>query len=187
MRWTRLRRRNSVTEAFGAASTPKPAHRGRNGIIVAALVALWLVLDQATKVFFNQFPEGTVVFGPFGDFLCLRTVHNTGAAWGMMDGSTLLLGVVSLLVVAALLVFLFVLAPDASPLTAVAIGLVAAGGIGNAIDRFFLGYVVDFIQPLFIDFPVFNIADIGVTCGFVLLVLSMLMTEGREKTEEGEE
>ena len=98
-----------------------------------------------------------------------------------------MLGVVSLLVVAALLVFLFVLAPDASPLTAVAIGLVAAGGIGNAIDRFFLGYVVDFIQPLFIDFPVFNIADIGVTCGFVLLVLSMLMTEGGEKTEEGEE
>ena len=47
--------------------------------------------------------------------------------------------------------------------------------------------MVDCIQPLFIDFPVFNIADIVVTSGFVLLVLSMLMTEGREKTEEGEE
>ena len=70
-----------MTEAFGAVSTPKPAHRGRNGIIVAALVALWLVLDQATKVFFNQFPEGTVVFGPFGDFLCLRTCWALSPFW----------------------------------------------------------------------------------------------------------
>lgn len=62
-------------------------------------------------------------------------------------------------------------------------GLVAAGGIGNAIDRFALGYVVDFIQPLFIDFPVFNVADIGVTCGFVLLVLSLLLQRPASDSE----
>lgn len=157
--------------------SPQTTYRRRNGIIVAAIVAIWLLLDQATKVYFNQFSEGSLVMGPFGDIVCLRTVHNTGAAWGMMDGATFLLGAVSVLVVIALLVFLFVLAPDASALSAVAVGLVAAGGTGNAIDRFCLGYVVDFIQPLFIDFPVFNIADIGVTCGFVLLVLSLFLKQ----------
>lgn len=151
--------------------------RGRNAAIVAVVAALWLIIDQATKAFFNQFPVGTVVFGPFGDFLCLRTVHNTGAAWGMLDGATLLLGLVSVAVVIVLLVLLFAYAPNAPVLSAVAVGLVAAGGIGNAIDRFSLGYVVDFIQPLFIDFPVFNVADIGVTCGFVLLVLSLFLSE----------
>lgn len=55
------------------------------------------------------------------------------------------------------------------------LGIVAAGGIGNAIDRFFTGYVVDFICFDFIDFPVFNIADVGVTCGILLLVILMLM------------
>lgn len=54
------------------------------------------------------------------------------------------------------------------------IGVVVAGGIGNAIDRFVTGYVVDFICFDFINFPVFNIADIGVTCGVVILVTIML-------------
>lgn len=170
----------------GASQTAPRAHRARNGAIVAVIVVLLLGIDQATKAFFNQFPMGSVVAGPFGDILCLRTVHNTGAAWGMMDGATVLLGVLSVAVVAVLLVFLFVLAPDASPLSAVAVGLVAAGGIGNAIDRFALGYVVDFIQPLFIDFPVFNVADIGVTCGFVLLVLSLLLQRPASDSENPE-
>ena len=52
--------------------------------------------------------------------------------------------------------------------------LVVAGGLGNAFDRFMLGYVVDFINLTFIDFPVFNIADIGVTCGFVLAAIAFL-------------
>lgn len=166
-----------MTEEAQSPFAAVRTHRGRNAAIVAVIVALWLVIDQATKAFFNQFPAGTVVFGPFGDFLCLRTVHNTGAAWGMFDGATVLLGLVSVAVVIVLLALLFVYAPNASALSAVAVGLVVAGGIGNAIDRFALGYVVDFIQPLFIDFPVFNVADIGVTCGFVLLVLSLLLSD----------
>ena len=54
--------------------------------------------------------------------------------------------------------------------------LVVAGGIGNAIDRFSQGYVVDFIEPVFIDFPVFNVADIGVTCGFVLFLVGVIVS-----------
>ena len=53
--------------------------------------------------------------------------------------------------------------------------LVVAGGIGNAIDRFSQGYVVDFIDLAFMDFPVFNVADIGVTCGFVLFLVALVM------------
>lgn len=62
-----------------------------------------------------------------------------------------------------------------STLQVVLIAIVAAGGIGNAIDRFMTGYVVDFICLDFIDFPVFNIADIGVTCGIVLLAITVFM------------
>ena len=52
--------------------------------------------------------------------------------------------------------------------------LIVAGGLGNALDRFTLGYVVDFIDTTFISFPTFNVADIGVTCGFVLFFAGML-------------
>ena len=54
------------------------------------------------------------------------------------------------------------------------VAIVAAGGIGNAIDRFVTGYVVDFICFDFVNFPVFNIADIGVTCGILLLLTNLL-------------
>ena len=54
-----------------------------------------------------------------------------------------------------------------------------AGGIGNAIDRFVRGYVVDLIDPTFIDFPVFNVADIGVTIGIVLFMASLIASSRR--------
>ena len=58
-----------------------------------------------------------------------------------------------------------------------------AGGLGNAVDRFTLGYVVDFIDPVFIDFPTFNIADIGVTCGFVIFFAALFLRARREEAE----
>ena len=59
-----------------------------------------------------------------------------------------------------------------------------AGGIGNAIDRFAQSYVVDFIEFSFIDFPVFNVADIGVTCGFVLLFIGLILAFKNEKNKD---
>ena len=80
----------------------------------------------------------------------------------------------SLLVCAALTAYLVVAARRANLVEVVGIALVVAGGLGNALDRFTLGYVVDFIDTTFIEFPTFNVADIGVTCGFVLFFAGML-------------
>ena len=97
----------------------------------------------------------------------------------MFGDSTFALGVVSVIVcIAVVLVFLFyewAFGHRATALETCALSLIAAGGIGNAIDRFVNGFVVDFIDLTFMDFPVFNIADIGVTCGFVLLVIGYLL------------
>ena len=67
-------------------------------------------------------------------------------AWGMFSDSTLALGVMSLLVCVVLALYLLVLSPRASLAQALGVALVVAGGIGNAIDRFSQGYVVDFID-----------------------------------------
>ena len=53
--------------------------------------------------------------------------------------------------------------------------VILAGAVGNLIDRIMNGFVVDFIYFQIINFPVFNVADIGVTCGFALLVISMFL------------
>ena len=71
----------------------------------------------------------------------------------------------------------------------VSLALVVAGGIGNCIDRLTTGYVVDFIRLTFIDFPVFNVADICVTCGVVLFLIALIRIEfasgADAKTGEG--
>ena len=168
---------------MGSNPSPSKRARGRNAVIFASIVVVWLLVDQASKAYFESFQPGSVIAGPFFGVFDLTLVHNTGAAWGMFGDMTLLLAVLAIVVCVAAALYLFVFAPASSALAAVGLSLVVAGGIGNAIDRFSNMYVIDFIRPVFIDFPVFNIADIGVTCGCVLFIASLVaewVREGRE-------
>lgn len=148
--------------------------RRRNLCVFAAVVLLWLAADIATKAVCNGYGLGEVIAGPFLGLVQFRLAHNTGAAWGMFGDSTFALGVMSLLVCAALTAYLVATAKRANLAEVIGVALVVAGGLGNALDRFTLGYVVDFIDTTFIEFPTFNVADIGVTCGFVLFFAGML-------------
>lgn len=162
---------------------------GRKVALFAAVAVAWLVFDRVTKAYF----EGAYELGQTSasDYVLFRfcLVHNTGAAWGIFGDSTFALGVLSS-VVCVIIAVLFLLwgkvalhAP--SVLETCSLALVFSGGIGNAIDRFMQAYVVDFIDFTFMDFPVFNIADIGVTCGFVLLVLGYLLASRHDAPQAG--
>ncbi len=163
-----------------AVGTDKRSLRDRNLILFAVVAVLWLGADIATKAYFNGFPVGSVVAGPFLGLVQFRVAHNTGAAWGMFGESTFALGVLSIAVCAALGAYLLLIARRARAVEVLGIALIFAGGLGNALDRFTLGYVVDFIDTTFMEFPTFNIADIGVTCGFVLFFAGMLWSMRRE-------
>ena len=65
--------------------------------------------------------------------------------------------------------------PPKHSLEKISICLIAGGALGNFADRIFRGYVVDFIKVLFIDFPVFNFADILVTCGSFMLIIYLII------------
>lgn len=157
--------------------------RTRNAMVFAGVALVWFVFDVLTKRFFNAYAVGEHIAGPFANVFQFTLVHNTGAAWGMFGGSTFALGMFALVVCAVLMAYLFLFEPRAHWSCAVGVGMVVAGGVGNALDRFTLGYVVDFIEPVFIDFPVFNIADIGVTCGVVLVLVSMLVALRKDEQE----
>lgn len=165
------------------AGASVPRHRrGRTALLFAAIVAVWLAFDVATKAWIaGGWEQGDVITGPILGLVRFHLVHNTGMAWGMFGDSTFALGVMSLVVCAVMTAYLFLFAPRSNVLETVGIALVVAGGLGNALDRFTLGYVVDFIEPVFIDFPVFNVADIGVTCGFVIFLVGMVLAWRREE------
>lgn len=146
--------------------------RARHALAFFAIAVAWIAIDQAAKRYFESAQElGAVVPGLNFGIVQFRLVHNTGAAWSLFSDMTWLLGVVSLVVCAGMLVYALFWVKRPNWVLTCGAALVFAGGIGNAIDRFSQGYVVDFIEATFIDFPVFNVADIGVTCGFVLALI----------------
>lgn len=163
-----------------SATTQKGGGRfARNAGVLALVVVVWLVLDRATKVYFDSFDVGDVVANLAG-ILRLDLVHNTGMAWGAFAGQVPVIVIFTAVLCAAILAFALYWARDAGVADMVALGLLLAGGLGNLYDRVVYGYVVDFITPLFIEFPTFNVADIGVTCGVVLLAIIWIVQAVRE-------
>lgn len=155
-------------------------------VLFVVLAAAWVALDAFTKAQFHDGVVGRVVFGPVLGLFDFRLIHNTGGAWGIFSNSTFALGVFSLAVCLIASIYFFIASKHMNLFETVGFALVVAGGIGNAIDRFVLGYVVDFIEFAFFEFPVFNVADIGVTCGFVILIIGLIVdfSKGDESDKE---
>lgn len=106
----------------------------------------------------------------------LLLVRNTGAAFSLGEGAGWVFVLIALAVVAAVAVYVW--RSDTMPTyLVVTLGLVAGGGIGNLIDRVSRGWVCDFLATSFVDFPVFNVADIFVCCGVAATVVAMYLWE----------
>ena len=97
----------------------------------------------------------------------LTRLHNTGAAWGSFSGKTALLAAVTVVLLLAV-AWLVLKRIVRHPLGLCAAMLVLGGGIGNMIDRVCRGYVVDMFDLEFMDYPIFNLADIFVVMGVIL-------------------
>lgn len=135
-------------------------------------------LDQLTKaLMMHRLPLGQVEPALPG-LLQWRRVENTGAAFSLFHGGVVWLGLISLLVSLGLVLWLL-RRPPRRPLNAVAYGLVLAGALGNGLDRWFRGAVVDWIELVPIAFPVFNLADVAINVAVALLLLDALVQSRR--------
>jgi signal peptidase II len=148
-------------------------------------MALWLIADRCTKIMMDSgHAVGAYLGSPLPSVFDFRLVHNGGAAWGLFGGASIALGIGALVVSLCLIIFVCRRKPSSlSFLLSVLAALICAGGIGNAIDRLSLGYVIDFIEPTFISFPVFNVADIGVTVGVALMFVYLIIEWHSEPSE----
>ncbi len=142
-------------------------------IAVAVLVAI----DQLTKAYaVNSLKNGTPVILIKGVLqLYYLPNGNTGAAFGILSGHRVLFLFIAAFVV-GVIAYALISIPDEKRLLTLRVLLVfiAAGGIGNMIDRFMLGYVIDFIYFYLINFPIFNVADCYVTVATVSVALLIL-------------
>ncbi|MCM1133229.1 MAG: signal peptidase II [Ruminococcus flavefaciens] len=154
-------------------------------LIISALVLIGA--DQLVKYWaVNSLqPVHTMDFIKFGDFriLDLTYLENDGAIFGSMSGQKwFLVGFTSIIIIAGIVVMF--LSAKKSKFLSFCIMLFVAGGIGNLIDRIRLGYVVDMFEVKLFHFAIFNVADICVTCAFVLIFVYVLFIE--PKTEKAQ-
>ncbi len=153
-------------------------------ILAISVSALFLLADRITKyLVVSGMTEGqSIPFIP--KFMDFTYITNDGAAWNFLSGRTWLLVVFTAIVMVGCIVFLIINGKK-EPLLFWSICLVVSGGVGNMIDRIFnKGQVIDFLKTLFIDFPIFNIADCAVVIGAGLLILYFILDTIREAKEE---
>ena len=150
---------------------------------------IWLIItifitvaDQVTKYFVASvmtLGETSFSLGLFD----ITYVRNEGAAFSMLSGRMSLLSIISVVFCIAVIIWWLKKKPT-HPMLCTSVTLLFAGALGNAIDRITRGYVVDFIRATFINFPIFNIADIAITVGACLLILYEIAFNKEDKNED---
>ncbi len=157
-------------------------------LIIAIVLSLAVFgVDIGTKYYFDSFlGSEPVSFLP--GFIRFIKVHNTGAGYGIFEGKTIFLIILTALLIGifiACYVLKFVKSKtQISKTLSVAFGFIVGGSFGNLFDRIFLGYVRDFIDFDFMTFPVFNLADVALCIGIVILIVYFLFIMPKEKPKE---
>jgi len=135
------------------------------------VAVMGLVVDQLTKLavsrYFSELGETVPLWE---DVFHFTYVVNTGAAFSLFEDQLTWLRWLSFAVTIGLILF-GVWSPRLPKLEQYGYGFVLAGAAGNGIDRFLLGFVIDFLDFRFIQFPVFNIADICINIGVICLII----------------
>lgn len=155
-------------------------------VLAIITAAFFLAVDQITKYIVMSNMELGQSIDFIDGLLDFTYIHNDGGAWGMLGGSRwLLIGLTSVIMVA--LIILLIKNGRKSKLFFWAGCLIVSGGIGNMIDRVFRGgEVVDFIHTIFINFPIFNVADCAVVIGAGLLILYFVLDMKNDIKKEKE-
>ncbi|MHB1314369.1 MAG: signal peptidase II [Christensenellales bacterium] len=153
-------------------------------ILVIALVAVDQLVKNLAEI---HIAPGSIV--PLVDgIIDLTFVQNTGAAFSMFSNSFYFLLGVRIFAGAAMIFILVRYHERLHALLRVSMGLILAGALGNLIDQILLGQVRDMFAFRFVDFAVFNVADICITIGAVLLFADLIFFKGqsffREKEKE---
>lgn len=156
-------------------------------ISCSVMIFLIIAFDQITKYFASLNLKNADAVGFIPGLVQFRYAENTGMAFSMLSGARWVFILVT--VIACVLVLYYLFSDRCKSLWLYwSLGVIVSGGIGNLIDRIKFGYVVDFIEPTFVDFAVFNIADCAVTCGAVSLIAYLvydMIRDSKQSKENG--
>lgn len=135
-----------------------------------------IIIDFITKLIIsnNLVMNSSVEIIP--NFFSLTYTHNYGGAWSIFNNNTLAITIISFIVIMGIIYYLLK-NKVTKKIEVIGYSLLLGGAIGNLIDRIVYGYVIDFLDFYIFkyDFPIFNVADIGIVVGIILLLVSMIL------------
>ncbi|MCI3921057.1 signal peptidase II [Paenibacillus sp. TRM 82003] len=150
-----------------------------------------LALDQWTKQLVLTRMDLGEVIPIWGEFFQLTSHRNRGAAWGILEDQMLFFIVVTTIVVIGIVYYMIHTLRTGRKLLPFGLALLLGGALGNFVDRVRMGEVVDFLDFVFdfrgiglnfvYDFPIFNVADMGISIGIGIVILDTLLEGRREK------
>lgn len=151
-------------------------------MIYTLMIIAMVLLDRWSKIWAQEVLMKLETIPLINNVFHLTYVENTGAAFSILRGKVGFLIVFTGLVLLGLFVFLVIsIKKKESKVLLIALAMVIGGAIGNMYDRIFLGYVVDYFDFRLINFAVFNVADVFVVCGSILLGIYLIFIDGKEK------
>lgn len=146
-------------------------------ILFSVIAFVCLIIDHLSKLFVDE----VLTFGQkviaIPDILSFEKVYNTGAAFSLFQGNTLFLVVISVITIGLILFYVFRKNALLNLVDVTGLAFLAGGAAGNLADRLAHLYVVDFVKLEFIEFPVFNFADIFINIGVIILLFSILFSK----------
>jgi signal peptidase II len=149
--------------------------------LVPLLAVVVFVVDQLTKYWVSTelaIGQAWMPVALLEHFVVIRHVRNSGAAFGMFPAAGNVFLLIAVLVVLGIVRYYYSRAHTASLWVRLSLGLMLGGALGNMIDRFRYGYVVDFIDLGW--WPVFNVADSSIVIGVTMLAVYMAFLQSRE-------
>ena len=144
--------------------------------LIAVLV---LIIDQISKSLIEIFFKLNESVMVIKNFFYITVVHNTGGAWSIFSDYSYLFIIASVVSIVLLIKFMFVFKNNIR--NSIAFASLFGGIFSNLADRLFLGYVRDFLDfKIFgYDYPIFNIADIAIVVGVILLIIAVIKGEDK--------
>lgn len=140
------------------------------------LTSVLVIIDQVTKYLTIQNINLHEVVKIIPNVLSFTHIQNAGAAWSILEGQMWFFYIVTAFVIVALVYYLYT-EGRGNKVFGVILSVILAGTIGNFIDRIIFQYVVDMIKLEFINFPIFNVADILLTVGVTSLMIYTIYEE----------
>ena len=169
--------------------TKKSERLLKNREVIYSVAAILLIFDQLIKLLVRSKVSLMEEISVIPGFFSIYHLENTGGAFSIFSGATIVLIVLSVLVLA--FIHCYVITDEKMTKWRIfGLGIVIGGIVGNLVDRLLYGAVVDYLSfNIFgYEFPVFNLADVGITIGFLILAINILrrdVNEFRDKSRDG--